>query len=65
MKITASKLRENIYKILDQVLETGAPVDIPRSHAIRPAVDLGTDPLDADSDDDLLDDGLEVAAGVD
>ncbi|MGH7897028.1 MAG: type II toxin-antitoxin system Phd/YefM family antitoxin [Candidatus Binatia bacterium] len=30
MKITASKLRENIYKILDQVLETGAPVDIER-----------------------------------
>jgi hypothetical protein len=30
MKITASKLRENIYKILDQVLETGAPVEIER-----------------------------------
>ena len=30
MKITASKLRENVYKILDQVLETGAPVEIER-----------------------------------
>jgi prevent-host-death family protein len=30
MKITASKLRENIYKVLDQVLETGAPVEIER-----------------------------------
>lgn len=30
MKMTASKLRENIYKVLDQVLETGAPVEIER-----------------------------------
>ena len=30
MKITASKLRENIYKLLDQVLETGTPVEIER-----------------------------------
>lgn len=30
MKITASKLRENIYKVLDQILETGAPVEIER-----------------------------------
>lgn len=30
MVITASKLRENLYKILDQVLETGAPVVIER-----------------------------------
>ncbi|MGH7803826.1 MAG: type II toxin-antitoxin system prevent-host-death family antitoxin [Candidatus Binatia bacterium] len=30
MKITASKLRENVYKILDRVLETGAPVEIER-----------------------------------
>lgn len=30
MKITASKLRENIYKVLDSVLETGAPVEIER-----------------------------------
>lgn len=30
MKVTASKLRENIYKLLDHVLETGAPVEIER-----------------------------------
>jgi hypothetical protein len=30
MKITASKLRENIYGILDQVLETGNPVEVIR-----------------------------------
>ena len=30
MKITASKLRENIYKVLDRVLETGTPVEIER-----------------------------------
>lgn len=30
MAITASKLRENIYRILDRVLETGDPVEIVR-----------------------------------
>lgn len=30
MKVTASKLRENIYGILDQVLETGTPVEVIR-----------------------------------
>ena len=30
MKITASKLRENIYRVLDQVVETGGPVEIGR-----------------------------------
>jgi hypothetical protein len=30
MSLTASKLRENIYKILDQVAETGIPVEIIR-----------------------------------
>lgn len=31
MPLTASKLRQNIYKILDNVLETGVPVEIERS----------------------------------
>lgn len=31
MALTASKLRENIYKILDQVAETGIPVEIIRN----------------------------------
>ena len=30
MPVTASKLRANIYRILDQVLETGIPVEIER-----------------------------------
>ena len=30
MKVTASKLRENIYSILDEVLETGTPVEVIR-----------------------------------
>ena len=30
MKVTASRLRENIYSILDQVAETGVPVEIER-----------------------------------
>ncbi len=31
MSITASKLRENVYRILDEVLETGIPVEIERN----------------------------------
>ena len=34
MTLTASKLRENIYRILDQVLETGVPVEIRRKGKI-------------------------------
>ncbi len=30
MKVTASKLRENVYRILDQVLQSGTPVEIQR-----------------------------------
>ena len=30
MVLTASKLRENIYRILDRVLETGIPVEVRR-----------------------------------
>ncbi len=30
MALTASKLRENIYRILDRVLKTGKPVEIVR-----------------------------------
>jgi len=28
--LTASKLRENVYRILDEVLETGIPIEIER-----------------------------------
>jgi len=30
MKVTATRLRQNIYAILDEVLETGVPVEIER-----------------------------------
>lgn len=30
MRLTASKLRENIYKILDEAIETGIPVEVAR-----------------------------------
>ena len=32
MAISASVLRQNIYKILDRVLETGVPLEIERKH---------------------------------
>ena len=47
MPVTASKLRENIYRILDQVLETGVPVEIerrredPQDRADRNAQEVG------------------------
>ena len=30
MKVTASQLRQNVYSILDETLETGVPVEIVR-----------------------------------
>lgn len=30
MAVTASELRQNVYKLLDQVLETGVPLEIER-----------------------------------
>jgi len=30
MQVTASKLRQDIYRYLDQVIETGVPLDIRR-----------------------------------
>jgi prevent-host-death family protein len=30
MRVTASKLRENIYRILDEAIETGVPVEVVR-----------------------------------
>jgi hypothetical protein len=29
-RLTASRLRQNVYRVLDQVLETGIPVEIER-----------------------------------
>ena len=42
MPLTASKLRENIYKILDRVLETGIPVEIARAGRVLKIVPADT-----------------------
>jgi prevent-host-death family protein len=34
MPITASKLRENIYRILDEAVETGIPVEVVRKGVV-------------------------------
>jgi Antitoxin Phd_YefM, type II toxin-antitoxin system len=34
MKISASKLRKNLYEILDHALETGVPVEVERKGRI-------------------------------
>lgn len=34
MPITASSLRQNIYKLLDKVIETGEPLEISRKGAL-------------------------------
>ncbi len=35
MVISITQLRANIYKIMDQVIETGEPIDIERNGGIR------------------------------
>ncbi len=40
MAITASRLRENVYRLLDQVIETGEALEIERNgHRLRIVVD--------------------------
>ena len=34
MRVTASKLRENVYRILDEAIETGVPVEIVRKGVV-------------------------------
>lgn len=34
MRITATALRSNIYKVLDEIIETGVPVEIERNGAV-------------------------------
>ena len=34
MRITASKLRENIYQILDEAIRTGVPVEVVRKGTV-------------------------------
>lgn len=49
MGISASKLRENVYRILDEVLATGVPVEIERGGRI-----LRITPIDQPSTLDRL-----------
>ena len=47
MSITASQLRQNVYQILDEVLDTGAPVEIARrGRVVRLVPDVETSKLD-------------------
>lgn len=34
MAVTVTKLREDIYNLIDQVIETGIPLEIKRDHTI-------------------------------
>ena len=34
MRVTASKLRENIYRILDEAIATGKPVEVARKGTV-------------------------------
>ena len=34
MRITASKLRENIYRVLDEAIHTGTPVEVVRKGTV-------------------------------
>ena len=34
MRITASRLRENIYRVLDEAIETGVPVEVVRKGTV-------------------------------
>lgn len=46
MPITATKLRQDIYRLLDQVLETGVPLEIERNgRVLRIVADQPVDRL--------------------
>lgn len=47
MGMTASKLRENIYRVLDEILATGVPVEIERNgRTLRIVADDASDRLE-------------------
>ena len=43
MAITASRLRENVYRLLDQVLDTGVPIEIERKGRVLRIVAVDAD----------------------
>ncbi len=49
MTLTASKLRENVYRILDEVLATGTPVEIERNGRLLRIVPVEASPGSADA----------------
>lgn len=47
MALTASELRRNIYRLLDQVIETGVPLEIKRGdHVLRISTEVGPTKLE-------------------
>lgn len=47
MAITASRLRQNIYRLLDQVIDTGVPLEIERNgRRLRIELEDGTGKLE-------------------
>ncbi|RMF87709.1 MAG: type II toxin-antitoxin system Phd/YefM family antitoxin [Nitrospirae bacterium] len=46
MAVTASKLRADIYRLLDQVVETGIPLEIERKGHLLRIVPVDGSPLD-------------------
>ena len=44
MRITASKLRENLYRVLDEAIATGVPVEVVRNNqTVTLQVTMGSD----------------------
>ncbi len=47
MALTASELRRNIYRLLDQVIETGVPLEIKRGdHILKISTEVGPTKLE-------------------
>lgn len=66
MAITASKLRENVYRILDDAIETGVPVEIERKGVIlRIVPDTAPSRLDRIEKRDLFEGDPDSIIGAD
>jgi len=74
-KVTASKLRENIYRLLDEVLESGHPIEIERKGKRLRIVPADPEPSESRSPKqgrlgrlikrDCLPEGTESLLGID
>ena len=66
MPLTASKLRQNVYRILDEVLATGIPVEIERNgHILRIVADTPPSKLDNLVERDAMNDPAEDYVHID